>query len=92
MVLGRFDSYTALCRMVLLIKNNMESKMQKYYFKINAEEFLIRLHISTGKYEIYNSQFELVEEDHTLFQVTSNNAYNYCASISEVFIAEQYPA
>ena len=43
--------------------------MHKYYFEINGEEFLIRVNISTGKYEIFNGQLELVEEDFTLFEV-----------------------
>tara|TARA_R110000744_G_scaffold41284_2_gene93406 strand:+ start:1461 stop:1697 length:237 start_codon:yes stop_codon:yes gene_type:complete len=69
---------------------NMEYKMHKYYFEINGEEFLIRVNISTGKYQIFNGKLELVEEDHTLFEVTKETAYSNCLSIYYNFIDEQY--
>ena len=60
--------------------------MRKYYFKSNGQEYLIRLRIDTGKYEIYNSAIKLIDDGHALFQVTNHNADEYCQSICSEFI------
>jgi len=63
----------------------------KYYFKSNGQEYLIKLNIQTGKYEIYNSYLTLIDEGHTLFQVTELNAPQYCNSITSEFIKAREP-
>ena len=69
------------------IRNNQQrTETMKYYFKSNGQEYLIKLNIQTGKYEIFNNYLTLIDEGHTLFQVTELNAPQYCNSISSEFI------
>ena len=65
-----------------------ETIAMKYYFKSNGQEYLIKLDIQTGKYEIFNNYLTLIDDGHTLFQVTELNATQYCNSISSEFINE----
>ena len=68
--------------------NRKGNETMKYYFKSNGQEYLIKLNIQTGKYEIFNSYLTLIDEGHTLFQVTELNAPQYCNSITSEFINE----
>ena len=66
--------------------NQQRTETMKYYFKSNGQEYLIKLNIQTGKYEIFNNYLTLIDEGHTLFQVTELNATQYCNSITSEFI------